>query len=121
MWVCDSCGYKQDFPPSKESHDLHFNSNSKYALSDLGSDECPSCRLNGVCSTSFRAVKDGTSQIVVLEESDLPEIIAKLDKSPREDGETDEQHRVKIERAKKELRFLSHDELSALKEYHTNN
>lgn len=44
-YICEVCGYAQDFEPTKELQDFHFNNVASYPREDLGVGECPSCKL----------------------------------------------------------------------------
>ena len=46
-WKCPSCAYNQDFEPTKELMDLHFNQSKSFRLGDIQRNECPSCALKG--------------------------------------------------------------------------
>lgn len=46
-WSCLACGYKQDFEPTKENQDIHFNNDGKFAVNNLKENECPACSLKG--------------------------------------------------------------------------
>mgnify|MGYP001589875351 CR=1 FL=1 len=46
-WRC-ACDYAQDFEPTQENLDLHFNNNKKFPLIEsLKENECPSCHERG--------------------------------------------------------------------------
>jgi len=46
-YACTSCGYAQDFEPTQELTDKHFNNAKHFRLEDVKANECPSCRLKG--------------------------------------------------------------------------
>lgn len=41
-WRC-SCGYSQDFEPTKANMQTHFNDDKDFPVSNVGEGECPSC------------------------------------------------------------------------------
>ncbi len=49
-WSC-ACGYSQDFEPTQENQNKHFNSDVSFRISDLKANSCPSCALKGVAGT----------------------------------------------------------------------
>lgn len=44
-WWCPSCGYRQDYEPTKENHDLHFKDEQVAIGTPLSAGDCPSCVL----------------------------------------------------------------------------
>jgi len=46
-WCCRDCDYKQDFEPTKESMNKHFNKDIRFKVDDIKENECPCCSLKG--------------------------------------------------------------------------
>ena len=85
-WSC-SCGYKQDFPPTQENQDIHFNNDRTFRLDDVKENECPSCGLRGIRGKQM--VKeidlDKKTIITIMGEEDIePEIAQEDEKRAKE-------------------------------------
>lgn len=76
-WTC-SCGYSQDFEPTQENQNKHFNSDFRFPLNDLKVNECPSCGLKGLRNKQMaletRPEKKTIITIMGEEEVDLVEV-----------------------------------------------
>lgn len=46
-WSCAQCGYRQDFEPTSELMDVHFNQDKRFPLDNVQAGNCPSCSLRG--------------------------------------------------------------------------
>lgn len=46
-WSCAICGYAQDFEPTQQNMNTHFNTNRSFSVHDIFNNECPSCALKG--------------------------------------------------------------------------
>src|SRR3990167_11270460 len=79
-----SCGYKQDFEPTKELMELHFNSSKRFKVKDIKAGECPSCALKGVRNNVLNKEADSQKKIMVrhLEQSDIDTIRTSLEAEP---------------------------------------
>ena len=77
-WVCPHCGYSQDFEPTQENMNKHFNLDWQFPLNDVKSSECPSCGLKGSRNKQMiletRPEKKTIVTIMGEEEVDLLEI-----------------------------------------------
>lgn len=93
-WRCQ-CGYSQDFEPTQENIDTHFNNPTNFPLNDLSAGNCPSCALKGRVG-ALRKENDPTKKIVasVLEDADID---AKQDLSHAERIALKEEARAKRE------------------------
>jgi len=63
-WRC-GCGYSQDFEPTQENMDLHFNHDRNFPLNGVEANQCPSCglkRKNG----KLKVEKDEDKKISVI-------------------------------------------------------
>jgi len=63
-YTCDVCGYAQDFEPTQENMDKHFNNNNNFNGSGLEENDCPSCVLgkNKERKVKHNKLKKETSQ-----------------------------------------------------------
>ena len=76
-WGCTKCNYHQDFEPTGELMNLHFNQSTPFTLSDIQVNECPSCALKGDRGVSMRkeTVVSKKMEMTVMGEEDIePEI-----------------------------------------------
>ena len=55
-WRCVTCDYSQDFEPTQDNCDKHFNSDEKFKISNVKKNECPSCRLKGSIGQMAREI-----------------------------------------------------------------
>ena len=84
-WTCKTCTYKQDFEPTQDSMNLHFNQARGFRLSHVKADDCPSCLLRGESSKLVRGVTDKEKMTMrVMGEEDLEQEIVDLDIQKKE-------------------------------------
>ena len=92
-WACGSCGYAQDFEPTKENMEHHFNKDKGFPLSDVEANECPSCGLKGERGKSMvKETRPERKAIVIIageEEADALQL---------EDGSTEIEEEVETGR-----------------------
>lgn len=80
-WTC-VCKYHQDFEPTQELMDLHFNSDIKFPHSNLVANQCPSC-LVGSLEKETNPDKKVTITIMGEDELDTHKITDKVTKEKR--------------------------------------
>jgi hypothetical protein len=56
-WSC-SCGYKQDFEPTRANMHRLFNLDAAFPVNDLKEGECPSCKKNKKVGELLASVSD---------------------------------------------------------------
>jgi ribosomal 50S subunit-recycling heat shock protein len=84
-WTCKTCTYKQDFEPTQEAMDLHFNRTSKFRLNNVKANECPCCLLKGENSKMAKEVTDkGKITVRIMGEEDIEQEIIDLNKQEKE-------------------------------------
>jgi len=72
-WSCPECGYTQDFEPTHELMDLHFNNSPTCQLVNCQENECPSCALRGARLVPMRKETDPSKKMrmTVMGEEDI--------------------------------------------------
>lgn len=124
-WSC-ACGYQQDFEPTQELVDKHFNDDKLFPLDDVKADECPSCKLKGLVGSLKKETDPAKkSKHRIFQDSDravLEASIAKADKDVIEDGktrpETQQEKDARVVKEISELRFPSDAEIAKLRAEH---
>ncbi len=85
-WSC-ACGYAQDFDPTQENQDLHFNNDSQFRLSNLKANECPSCGLKGLKGAMTKETNpDKKTTVTIMGEEDIEDEILKDDEEKTKQG-----------------------------------
>jgi hypothetical protein len=85
-WMCNNCGYKQDFEPTQENMDLQFNNDPKFKLNELKENECPNCCLQGLEGFLEKVIDEEhkAEMHLVENEEDVLNIRKQLESSPQE-------------------------------------
>ena len=109
-WRCQTCGYAQDFEPTVENMEKNFNQDRKFKLHDIGVNECPNCRLQGMPrgTTSLPKETDPIkkSTMCACEQSDVDALRVTLEaEAPRKvkTGERNETPDERVGRINEEL------------------
>lgn len=79
-WSCPECGYKQDFEPTQELMDLHFNSSPTCKLTNCQENECPCCALENMRGKQMGPETDPAKKMrmTVMGEEDIEEEISRI-------------------------------------------
>ena len=86
-WKCGQCGYHQDFEPTQENQDLHFNSQMNDRLTNLKVNECPSCKLKKQVGTLVLEIDpDKKTTIAIMDKADV-DTMTKDDTTQPKDAE----------------------------------
>lgn len=140
-----SCGYAQDFEPTAEATNKHFNDSKRYMVNNLQAGECPSCALKGLRGQMLVGITDETKKMrmVFFTEAEANQLKAEFDAEPPQevdDGielveevvngkkvlrqksakrpETDQERLGRITKAKASIRHLTDEQIAELKAKH---
>lgn len=79
-----ACGYGQDFEPTQENQEKHFNADPKFKISNLGANQCPSCALKGILSALSLETDDSKKTIITIMGKDEVDTLEKKDEITKE-------------------------------------
>lgn len=79
-WKCQ-CGYGQDFEPTQELMDLHFNVAHPESFKDIKENQCPSCKI-GVLERETR--DHHLTTVTIDDENDLPQDMIPKEKEAKQ-------------------------------------
>src|SRR3990167_3414925 len=65
-WTCFECGYSQDFEPTQENTNKHFNSDKEFRIFNLVGNECPACALKGIRGKLLGKETDASKKMTML-------------------------------------------------------
>lgn len=110
-WTCDDCGYTQDFEPTKELMEKHFNKSARFKLGDIKEGECPSCALKGARDKKVtkETKQEKKMKFRHFEQVDIDNLRSELESEEPQDVVVGEEYRVetdeeKTARVKQEVR-----------------
>lgn len=63
-WGCTQCEYRQDFEPTTEAMQIHFNDDPKFRVRNIQAYECPSCALDNRRENPMIKVTDLTKKML---------------------------------------------------------
>ena len=88
-WRCSKCDYAQDFEPTQENMDVHFNNDRTFRISNLNENDCPSCALKEVKGVMKKEIDpEKKIEMTVMGEEDIEDEIVEKDEKAEEEGKS---------------------------------
>jgi len=78
-WKC-SCGYAQDFEPTQELMDKHFNIAHPELFKNIQANQCPSCKVGRLI---LATLDEQLTTVTIDDEDDLPVNLSKEEKNAK--------------------------------------
>ena len=115
-WRC-TCGYAQDFEPTADLMNLHFNQDKGYSLNDVRLNECPSCALKGSRSKLLiREINPVKKTIhTFLEQSDIDRLVSEAENDSALGTVEEKSNRIESIRL---MKLKTKDEIASLRALH---
>ncbi|KKN59596.1 hypothetical protein LCGC14_0540590 [marine sediment metagenome] len=88
-WRCSKCDYAQDFEPTQENMNVHFNNDRTFKVSNLKENECPSCALKGGAGLLKKVTNNAKKiKMTVMGEENIEDEIVEKDKEAEKEGKS---------------------------------